>query len=387
VGPGGQTFTSPDARIWTLRNYVTTSSFGDIVFFNNQFIAVGSEGGLVTSPTGDQWQARDAGTRNALNRLAIGKGRLVAVGGVHGGSTDYATIATSTNGLDWVSQDLQTNGFFNSVTYGHGQFVAVGNGMNGRYWGTILTSSNGLDWTAQKSGLTNQWFSGPSEFKLTEVGFGQGIFRIGGYGYFMGRPGNYVTFELTSPDGVHWTGGQSTNSFIRLIYANHQWMETRGTSILSSMDGKTWTTRATVPGHTLYGLTYDHGQFVAVGDGAIVSSPDGLDWTVRQGSGGFGLRGVAYGQGRFVAVGNGGVILQSGLLQLKLEPNLQISNGILHGWVSNLPGPNCTIEASANLTDWLALTNITTTNAWTPFTDPEATNFRSRFYRAKALQP
>jgi hypothetical protein len=263
----------------------------------------------------------------------------------------------------------------------------VGNGLFGPYFGTILTSPDGVTWTPQKSGLTNQWVNPPLEFKLTEVGYGQGAFRIGGYGYFTGRPGNYVAFEFTSSDGINWTWSQSTNSFIRLIYGNHQWIGTRGISILGSTDGKTWLTRATVPGHTLYGLTYDHGQFVAVGDDAILSSPDGWDWTVRSGSGGFGLRGVAYGQNRFVAVGNGGVILQSAPLQLKLEQPLRLSDGILQGRVSNLPGPNCTIETSADLTAWQVLTNLTTTNAWAPFMDPVATNFNYRFYRAKAIKP
>jgi hypothetical protein len=222
------------------------------------------------------------------------------------------------------------------------------------------------------------------DFRLLTVGYGGGKFMAWGYARYI-QPA-YASFTITSTDGLHWSGRGTANTMIALTYGQDQFVETRGSSVLTSPDGVTWTPRTTGTGYTLYGLTYGSDQFVPVGEGSIVTSPDGVRWTVRHGGEPYILRSVAYGKGRFVAVGDGGVILQSAPLQLKLEP-LTFFGGTVQGRVSNLTATNCTVEASANLLAWTVLTNVTTTNASVPFSDPSATNYNQRFYRAKAITP
>ena len=55
--------------------------------------------------------------------------------------------------------------------------------------------------------------------------------------------------------------------------------------------------------------------------------------------------------------------------------SIHITPGIIHRTNA--------IEASANLTNWLVLTNILNKTGRIQFTDPAATNHSQRFYRAR----
>jgi hypothetical protein len=57
------------------------------------------------------------------------------------------------------------------------------------------------------------------------------------------------------------------------------------------------------------------------------------------------------------------------------------SDGTVTGTLSGLAGQTF-IEASSNLVDWMAVTNVVLTNSPTWFTDPTSTNHPQRFYRA-----
>lgn len=65
-------------------------------------------------------------------------------------------------------------------------------------------------------------------------------------------------------------------------------------------------------GDYLYAVTYGSDLFVAVGDhGTIVTSVDGSSWTVRSSGTNNRLNGIAYGNGLYIAVGENGIILTS----------------------------------------------------------------------------
>src|SRR5882762_3296114 len=85
--------------------------------------------GLRASPL-DSWTVQYMGLNNDLFGVAFGKGTFVAVG-------TNGLILTSANGLDWTPRSSGTTNDLNGVAFGNGSFVAVGN------VGTILTSSDG----------------------------------------------------------------------------------------------------------------------------------------------------------------------------------------------------------------------------------------------------
>jgi hypothetical protein len=59
-----------------------------------------------------------------------------------------------------------------------------------------------------------------------------------------------------------------------------------------------------------------------------------------------------------------------------------LPNGGVQGTISGNTGPTV-IEASTNLANWVVVTNIMLTNTVLQFTDPAATNYPHRFYRAR----
>ncbi len=104
-------------------------------------------------------------------------------------------------------------------------------------------------------------------------------------------------------------------SFLWAIASGAGQMVTVGTGgkILTSSDGRTWTTRASGTSAWLVGVTYAAGKFVVVGEnGTILLSSDGVTWTPAASSGtSQRLNNVAYGGDHFVAVGEGGTIVTS----------------------------------------------------------------------------
>jgi hypothetical protein len=96
-----------------------------------------------------------------------------------------------------------------------------------------------------------------------------------------------------------------------------------GTSILSSPEGITWSSRLTVTevDARYSGVAHGNGKFVTVGGfndsangivkGYIQASPNGVDWSKQTVPAGVALNSVAYGNGLFVAGGEYGAILTS----------------------------------------------------------------------------
>lgn len=77
----GVAYTSPDAEIWT-RQIATPGAAGrGMVFFNNQFVAVGDGGAISTSFDATAWTNRGSGTSQTLYAIAASPTQAIAVGG------------------------------------------------------------------------------------------------------------------------------------------------------------------------------------------------------------------------------------------------------------------------------------------------------------------
>ena len=137
----------------------------------------------------------------------------------------------------------------------------------------------------------------------------------------------------------------------------------------------------------LFAVTYAEGQFVAVGSGTILSSSDGVNWVLRTERAFRSLYGVAYGNGTFVGTGWYGHILQSGPLDLRLEPVQLLPGGGVQGSLAGPVGEAYFVQVSTDLTNWAPLMNVFNTNATAHFFDTfVVTNTTSRFYRALAFR-
>ncbi len=323
VGTNGTVLTSSDGLNWMTRTVGTAIQLNGVAYSNGTYVAVGQGGKILTSSDGVSWIIRDSGTTNELRTVNYINGSYFAVGA-------NGTILTSSDGVNWTSQASGTTQFIFAVNYFNGMYIAVGS------VGTILTSSDGVSWTNRSPGTTNS---------LLGVSYANGTYVV------VGQSGTI----LTSSDGTNWTSRSSgtTNNLVGFVYANGTYVAVGvGGTIVTSSDGVSWLTRTSGTANNLAGLNYINGTFIAVGyggtilassdgsswtsplssvtpnhllgishlngmyitggnGGTIVTSNDGANWTARSSGTSFPLYGFSYGNGTYVAVGYGGKILTS----------------------------------------------------------------------------
>ncbi|MBU6401693.1 MAG: hypothetical protein KGS61_15355 [Verrucomicrobia bacterium] len=161
--PGTNTYvgvilTSPDGVTWS-RAFSTLATSAasyptQLIYGDNQFVAVGYGGTVLTSPDGNAWTAQTSGTTDQLNAIAYGDHQFVALwtDWPPGGTLDSGILASS-NGVTWVVRDLDTTNRLTGITFANNQFVAVGFAFapNG-FLDAILTSPDAITWKPQSLG-------------------------------------------------------------------------------------------------------------------------------------------------------------------------------------------------------------------------------------------
>ena len=242
---------SPDAGIWTTRVWgggTSSYHFKGVTFGDNNFVAVGgstSEDLIITSDDGNTWTETDLGSiignpptgiAKSLNGIAYGNNTFVAVGAA-------GTVITSPDAYEWTAQAVESTVTLNGITFGglvgDTKFIAVGSS------GKSFVSPDGETWTAK-----------PVTSTTTTL-----------YGIAYGGPTGGTKFVAVGSDTAPTTLGG------RIFY---------------SADGNTWMPVTTYPIPSpmpkLYGVIWDprSKSFLAVGeDATILSSLDGITWTVR----------------------------------------------------------------------------------------------------------
>jgi hypothetical protein len=251
VGTNGCMVTSLNGITWETITSAVTSNLSSITYGNTRFVVAGDSGIILTSSNGTTFGTRTSGVTSGLSSVTYGNDRFVVVG-------DSGIILTSSDGTTWEKQISGVTTDLSSVTYGKKQYVAVGN------YGRILTSPDGIVWTTKTSGITTN---------LSSVSYGADLFvAVGGYKSGM----------------IEYTG-----------------------TILSSPEGTTWTKSNAIILSNLNCVIFADNQFVVVGSiGAIASSPDGMVWKLVSETGSW-LTSVAFGNNTFMAVGNNGALLTS----------------------------------------------------------------------------
>lgn len=312
---------------WTWRNPVTgPDSLQGVIYGSTQFVAVGSEGRILTSPDGVDWTSRDSGFPNsALYDIIYGNGQFAAVGSnwdtnYYGGS--HGVILTSPDGVAWTSRPVEATNVFglSCIAFGNDMFVAGGVGPT-----QLLTSSDGVTWTSRDSGLTNAF--------LNSITYGNHLFLALGTAW---TNGTNVGVVVTSPDGINWTSRTSVIPYDYndrvygakdIAYGNNQFVVARSQSgtLLTSSDGLTWSNVSASSNTTL--VTFGGNEFLVLGsdtngNSIVLTSPNGVTWTNHDSAGsGFDPAAaaaaagrpsaIAYGSNRFLGVGNFGGVWDS----------------------------------------------------------------------------
>lgn len=232
---------------------------------------------LTALPLHATWQWARSHSGN-VNQILHSASLYVAVG-------EFGLIKTSTDGYGWVVRESGVQHGLRGVSYGAGTFVAVGEG------GTVLHSPDAVTWqpgTTPSTGLG----------ALYAVAFGQGRFVAVGIGGVS-----------TSADGKTWTQlVQNVGSMTSVAYANGRFVAA-GNSLLTSVDGLTWTKARALP--TFFSAIGNDGQgkWVVVASPLfeqtrVYSSTDGLAWTdTTLGQNPY-ITSVVHDGQRFVAIGS-----------------------------------------------------------------------------------
>jgi hypothetical protein len=280
VGAFGTILTSPDGITWTTRTSGGSGYLASVTYGNNRFVAVGDPGTILSSIDGRNWTTSNVA--GSLSGVAYGNNQFVVVGDV---------ILTSPDGNTWTTRISLTNSPLSAVTYGVGRFVAVGPS------GTILSSEDGMTWTNRVPGTS---------YSMSGVAYGNGTFVAGG------DDDENHTVLATSPDGINWNiqWSEIPSSPVNVAYCGNQFMVGLAGHIanaVTSPDGIAWTKNSLANVFNVTGFAYGNNAFVALVDpGGILSSPDGINWSDRTSKATGDLNGVAYGKNQFVAVGRQG---------------------------------------------------------------------------------
>ncbi len=163
----GKTIRSTDAVVWSAVSMGTTQTFGDIMYADDQFVAVGGYGKIMTSPDGesDTWTEQTSTSNDDfLASIVASGGSYYASGGYEGtvvvsddkgsswsdlspGSVSwfkgvglavlddrliavgFDTVYDSIDaGVTWREQMLSLNTYLNDIVYTGSEFMAVGDG-------------------------------------------------------------------------------------------------------------------------------------------------------------------------------------------------------------------------------------------------------------------
>lgn len=283
--------TSDPLDTWYWRNPIPQGNplYG-ICYGTDEFVAVGANGTVMTSPDGEAWLNHEAATSFDLHGITYGAGRYVTVG-------DYGIILYSDDARNWQLANSPWFYHLKAVTWGNGLFVAVGEDT------AILTSPDGETWTLQATGSV----------PLNSVVAANGVIIAGG-----DRDSSNAQILLRSTDGTHWVNtsagfdgpitalGFGFGKFIASIWNYPDDL------LLTSADGLTWQLVYAIP-------LYANGQIISIVDDGTamraiiganqdVSSPplistNGSDWEEDLSAYLAPLDAMATGTGRTVAVG------------------------------------------------------------------------------------
>ena len=278
VGFSGTILNSKDGinwqtSTWNTLSYGPSRNLSGITYGANTYLAVGWDTTIIASSDGYNWDERNSegdlwrkcGIIKCIDRVELSKAvyannNFVVVGW-------NGTILSSPDGTTWTKRNSGVGDYLSDVTFGKDKFVVVGNR-------TVLTSSDLNSWTQRVNVFDWERVTPPSNF-LSAVNFGNNIFVVVGW---SGR-------ILTSHDGIQWTERSSgtSNNLKDVIFENGSFLVVgHSGTILSSTDGITWSKMSSGTTKILNGAAYGNNIYVIVGDfGTILTSPDGITWTER----------------------------------------------------------------------------------------------------------
>ncbi len=236
----------PGVTAWTPATSVPSGFVSDlsaVMVAGTQFIALGTDGSILTSADGNIWiLSANPVPSGGMNSIAFGSvsGAAIYVAVGNGGN-----IFTSPDLVTWTKAPTTGNDLYN-VSFPNGTFVATGAG------GTLLTSTDASTWTPQISNTPNA---------LRGATFGTG--SAGAYYVVVGDSGTIVT----STDGTSWSlRPPPLSQHLRAIrFATRFVAVGQGGIVAYSDDATNWLTTPSGSASDLAAITFAPATYLAVG--------------------------------------------------------------------------------------------------------------------------
>ncbi len=249
VGANLSVLSSPEAQSWSLRasggGVLQDVAYGGVPAV---YLVIGRDGVPISSSDGLSWNVRTESGLPALEGIAYGDGRFVAVGA--GGA-----IRRSLNGDSWSAVESGVTVDLKDVVYSDGTFVAVGSNA-------ILVSENGgANWDVDT-------FAGDTISLNAVAGDGLGGFMVVG-------AGGQVLYSPDSSSSWEVRPGPTVSDLNAVVFGDGGYViaGARGVLFSSNDAGLTWKARASGTTQNLNDGTYSQDVFVLVGDaGTILTS-------------------------------------------------------------------------------------------------------------------
>jgi len=311
VGVGGNIVTSRYGAFsppWKLQKSTTSLDLNDIVWNGIRYVSVGDQGVIVISDDSEKWTLRPSGTDYKLTNviwvnkspakdsffLAIGEYTAAIDHPINGAINRPAAVTlTSSGGSTWALHNAVLNpDRFTDIPPPR---------LNGVTWdgtrfvassdsGAILTSDDGIAWHTRS--INSIVWNGVDLF-----------LAVGDNG-----------LALTSPDGTAWTyreTGVTESLFDAVWHSNSFIVVGKNGTALATNDGISWVPESTNSSETLHAISNLSGVFIAVGNNGTILRRSGSIWTPQTSGTTEDLHGVARSISKYVAVGNNGIVLFS----------------------------------------------------------------------------
>lgn len=292
--------------IYSILNSGVTSNLNAVEFLNQEYVAVGDEGVILTSSNGVDWTKRVSGAY-FFNGVAYG---LAGNSGIYVTVGNSGALVTSADGEIWVEGDSGVTSNLNDVAYVNSRFVAIGDG------GVVLVSLDGTEWESVTTGVSTNFL---------DITYGNDLYIIVGSGGSIVRSGDLsafdetlaptsVTFNTVVFDGTRFTIGGTSNALYTTENGIALTLRNSPVDTILSMVRSV--------------LTNDTDKFILTGPSGFVATSDGdFDWRDRNSGVADNLNDVVFASELFVAVGDAGAIVSSGTLSTRKTQTITTAIG------------------------------------------------------------
>ena len=204
-------YSTDNMSTWTEFSAGANVNWNEVIFENNQFVAVGSRGGanytnVFVSTDGLVWDDYRpefaSGQAGDWAGVAYGDGKWVIVDN----STGVSIVMHSTDGRNYGAGFNAENNAWQGVAYGGDRFVAVASTGTNR---VMYSLDGGANWTNVPAAEDNEWM---------DVAYGNG--------YFVAVAKSGTNRVMYSKDGINWTtaAASENNEWYRVAFQDNMFI-------------------------------------------------------------------------------------------------------------------------------------------------------------------